>query len=128
VLPLRQQILSDERVIDMLRERVRIRGLGFGLMLALLSTSIQATNLRGRIDSQNPFNGYQYPRQGAAVQLIVYNGAQYITLRQVFTGPDGMYYFPQIAPGNYVLWANGLTFPLTVFNVPNQDIPVVFVP
>ena len=112
----------------MKRRQFSARMILAGMMMALFCTSLLATDLRGRVDSRNPYNGYQFPRQGAAVQLFVFNGMQYVTIRQVYTGPDGMYYFPQIPPGQYVLWANGLTFPLTVFAVPNQDIPIVLVP
>jgi hypothetical protein len=42
------------------------------------------------------------------------------------TGIDGMYYFQNIAPGNYLLVINNnLNFPIRVNNMYLQDIPPI---
>ena len=95
--------------------------------LAFVSTAA-ATDLRGRVESRNAYTGSTFVRQGAVITLLAWNGAQWIPLRQVVSGPDGMYYFPQVAPGPYLLNVNGMTFNLQVSAVPYQDIPPVLAP
>lgn len=101
-------------------------------VLAFISLGVagvgQATELRGLIESRNPYNGIVYPRQGATVTLLAWNGLQWIPFRQVVTGPDGMYYFTQVGPGPYVLNVNGLGYNLQVMNLVYQDIPPVLAP
>jgi hypothetical protein len=94
----------------------------------LLPVTTAATEIRGRVDSRNPYTGYFYPRQGAAVDIIAWNGQQWLLVRRGMTGGDGMYYFSQVPAGSYVLVVNGMRFPLGVGNFASQDVPPVLVP
>lgn len=78
-------------------------------MAALLLTfaaAAGATDLRGRVDSRNAYTGLSYPRGGARVQLTQKTPKGPVVVRSTYSGSDGMYYFPGIAPGNYVLVVN----------------------
>lgn len=99
-----------------------------GVLLAVslvAGSAVEATELRGRVDSRNNSTGYFFPRRGAAVNVMAQNGR---LVGRAVTGGDGMYYLSQIPPGNYVLVVNGVRFPLSVGNTRSQDIAPVLVP
>ena len=85
-----------------------------------ISASAAATDLRGRIESRNQFTSIATPRSGAAVELLDASGRR--VLGRYSTGPDGMYYFRNIAPGSYKLRVAGSVYPLSVESRPAQDI------
>lgn len=90
--------------------------------------SAAATDLRGRVDSRNPYNGWLFPRSGAEVVLFYWNGGTWLPALTTYSGTDGMYYLQQVTPGNYQLRVNGIWFPLAVSSQPVQDISPVLVP
>lgn len=95
-------------------------------LLAALALQAAATELRGRVDGVHPYAPYPFPLGGARVQLYVFTPQGPRPFVYTYTGGDGMYYFTGIAPGNYTLQVNGvLNFPLTVYPVPQQDIPPI---
>lgn len=97
-------------------------------LLLLCVGTAAATDLRGRVDSRNPYNGAVYARSGAEVVLFAWNGSAWVPAVTTTSGTDGMYYMQQVAPGQYQLRINGLWFPLAVANQPSQDVPAVVVP
>jgi len=98
--------------------------------ILLAAQTALATNIRGRVQRMGP-GGY-YPAAGMSVYLAVYNHAarRYVPHSSpAITGPDGMYYLYNIAPGNYSLivqYPNRafMSYPLSVPNMPN--LPNVF--
>jgi hypothetical protein len=99
------------------------------LLLALLlacAPIAQSTDLRGRIDGQNPYSRTMGPLAGVPIGLFWINpDGSYTLVRQASTGPDGMYYLRGVYAGNYVLQVGGVNYPLGVGNGPYQDIPVI---
>jgi hypothetical protein len=95
-------------------------------ILLLLSDLALATNLRGRVDIRHPYTGDLFPASGATVELIVYTNFGPQLVYTYFTGSDGMYYMPNIIPGNYILRINGyLDYQVQVVNMPYQDLQPV---
>jgi len=102
------------------------------LLGLFFSISINATNLRGQVVRYNPNTGTYYPLGGVRVDLIIWNGSQWIDLSYAVTGQDGFYYFINVYPGYAfrVQVFNNLfpAQPLTVLQVNPpyyQDIPWV---
>jgi len=93
-----------------------------------MSVEVLATDLRGRIDSRNVYTNSIYPRAGIEVTLMHWNGVNWMVGQTVLSGADGFYYFQGIAPGDYRLSVNGQLFPLSVANVPYQDIQPILAP
>jgi len=84
-----------------------------------------ATNLRGQVLVTLP-TGQNVPRAQALVELFPpgYRGpAPFSTT----TGPDGLYYFQNVGPGQYQIWINRSSGPymIEVGAVPYQDIAPV---
>ncbi|SIS65663.1 hypothetical protein SAMN05421686_103120 [Thalassolituus maritimus] len=95
-------------------------------ILLLLSDLALATNLRGRVDIRHPYTGDLFPASGATVELIVFTNFGPQLVYTYFTGSDGMYYMPNIIPGNYILRINGyLDYQVQVVNMPYQDLQPV---
>lgn len=91
-----------------------------GGMAMLIAASGTATDLRGRVERQSAYSSILTPVNGMAVELLDTSGRQ--VLARYYTGPDGMYYFRNIRPGNYQLRAGAGAYPLTVQPMPSQDI------
>lgn len=92
------------------------------LLFLLACNSAYATDLRGRIDTRNPYNGYFHPLPRASVALVDVNG-QYVG---TYTGGDGFYYFYNVPPGNYVLVINGVKrVPVSIPPQQGFDIPPI---
>ena len=97
-------------------------------ILFLLSALAMATNLRGRVDIRHPYSGDLFPASGATVELIVFTNFGPQLVYTYFTGSDGMYYMPNIMPGNYILRINGyMDYQVQVGNMPYQDLRPVLV-
>ncbi|TPD55569.1 MAG: carboxypeptidase regulatory-like domain-containing protein [Thalassolituus maritimus] len=95
-------------------------------ILLLLSDLALATNLRGRVDIRHPYTGDLFPASGATVELIVFTNFGPQLVYTYFTGSDGIYYMPNIIPGNYILRINGyLDYQVQVVNMPYQDLQPV---
>jgi len=94
--------------------------------------NVNATNLRGQIVRYNPSYGQYFPLTGVRVDLMVWNGAQWIDLAYSVTGNDGFYYFVNLPPGGTfqiaVFGQFKLSQPMIIgqFNPPYyEDIPVI---
>jgi hypothetical protein len=98
------------------------------LVTIFLATSpVSATDLRGGVVGYNAYTGASGPLASMAVALFLqYPNGQYAIVRQTATGADGMYYLRSVYPGYYVLQVGGLNYPISVGNVPQQDIPVIY--
>lgn len=107
-------------------------------IIILISTSLflcsnaSATNLRGQVLRYNSYTGSNFPLAGVRVNLIAWNGTQWLNLAYSITGPDGMYYFNNVQPGmvfQIMLFERFmLNQPMTVgqINYPYyQDIPYI---
>jgi hypothetical protein len=90
------------------------------LQILIVSATLRATDLRGRVD------GMSGPLPGVPVGLFVQapNGT-FAVVRQAVTGPDGIYYLPGVYPGQYVLQIAGVNYPLGVGATSMQDIPII---
>ncbi len=77
------------------------------LFVLCFCKSAKATNLRGQLVRYNPNYGNYFPLPGVRVDLMVWNGVQWIDLSYAVTGNDGFYYFVNIQPG--------ATFQIAVF-------------
>jgi hypothetical protein len=111
------------------------RSLAFGmkslLILALIygsAASAYAGNIRGML-YRRASDGRTYPAPYVRVTL---NHAQYGRSSPADTGPDGMYYFYNVQPGDYWLevWVGSkpLVFTIRVYNQPLTDIPPIQIP
>lgn len=95
-----------------------------GLFTAVVS--LRATDLRGRVDGPNHVTHLQEPLPGITVALFAtLPDGKFSIVRQTVTGPDGMYYFSGIGPGEYVLQIGGTNYPLRVTATTRQDIPTI---
>lgn len=103
-----------------------IRKALLAILLLVLSLVANATNLRGRVDGMHTRSYAPFPLPRAQVQLFVPTARGPQLVYTYYTGSDGMYYMSNVRPGNYLLMVNGtLRFPLSVHNVPLQDIPPI---
>lgn len=88
--------------------------------------AVNATDLRGRVDGIGPYASAPFPLAKASVELKRQDTLE--LLASYRTGRDGMYYFRNIQPGQYLLVVNNsLSVPLLVKSVTLQDIdPLLF--
>lgn len=94
----------------------------------ILSSQAFATSVRGQVVGRNPFAPYPYPLPGVSVEIYMTGQFGWQLIYRFITGPDGMYYIPNIAPGSYTIQINGrLNYPLFVGNQPSQDVPPILV-
>jgi hypothetical protein len=88
--------------------------------------TVTATDLRGRVDGIHGYAPKPFPLSGARVTLFLPNPAGgYTSIASAVSGADGMYYFKNIQPGNFVLQVNDTNYPLAVRPVPSQEITPV---
>lgn len=107
-------------------DQLRIVVMALAVLLILFLVQASATDLRGRLDGWYP-NSRPFPLPGACVDLFQrqVNG-EWIHMGFVLSGPDGMYYMPNISPGDYMLLINKKDrYPLPVQPMPMQDIPPI---
>ncbi|MGN6637444.1 MAG: hypothetical protein ACTHJ8_00920 [Mucilaginibacter sp.] len=78
------------------------------LFIICLYKDADATNLRGQLVRYNPNYGQYFPLPGVRVDLMIWNGAQWLDVAYSVTGNDGFYYFVNLPPGG--------TFQIAVFN------------
>ena len=90
------------------------------ILLAFAST-MHATDLRGRVDGLSPTGLLA----GVSVALFTESNGRFTLVRQTVTGPDGMYYFTTVSPGQYVLQVGGVNYPLAVEEKLTQDIQAI---
>ena len=98
------------------------------LAICLMAAAAGATNLRGRVDGRSVHSPYPFPAGRVSVALLVPDGAGHWRMAySTMSGPDGMFYFVNIPPGNYVMQVAGrLNFNVSVGQMPQQDLaPVV---
>jgi hypothetical protein len=94
---------------------------------AAFAATARATDLRGRVDTRNPYTQTTVPFPGVGIALFatLQNGT-FVIVRQTVTGPDGMYYFTGVLPGQYILQIGGVNYPLSVAAMPREDIPIIY--
>lgn len=98
------------------------------LFLAAIPGISDATNLRGRLDGKNKYSAYPYPLTGAVTELYMLGSRGWLWTARYTTGQDGMYYFPDVVPGAYVLQINGRqNYQIEVRNQPYQDLPPILI-
>jgi hypothetical protein len=100
----------------------------FGLWV--IAQLADATDLRGRVDGKHNYSPVPFPMPRAQVTIFVTQqnpagGVNYIQKATTVTGADGMYYFRDIPPGDFILQINGTNYPLKVLPQPVQDIQAV---
>lgn len=85
----------------------------------LIAMAVNATNLRGQVVRYNANTRTNYALGGVRVDLIVWNGNQWVDISYAITGQDGFYYFINVSPGS--------VFRVQVFNnlFPAQPITVI---
>lgn len=95
----------------------------FGVGIA----AVGATDLRGRVDGTGLYASAPFPLAKATVEIKRQDNTQ-SPIASYRTGRDGMYYFRNIQPGQYLLVINNsLSVPIQVKNTSLQDIgPVLF--
>lgn len=100
----------------------------FILIFSFIPSLSFAANLRGRIDAMHAYASAPFPARGVQVQLLMQSPRGPIPVNHYFTGSDGMYYFQEIIPGEYILNVGGyLNFPIRVYDVYLQDIRPVLI-
>ena len=109
----------------LLRRYIALLVLTFLVAMPLVS---DAANLRGRLDGQNRYSAAPYPIAGAVAELFVREPRGWRLLGRYITGSDGMYFFPEVMPGMYVLQINGRqNYPISVGTRPYQDLPPILI-
>ena len=100
------------------------------IIISLLFPSILfATDIRGRVDVTHQYSYAPFPANGVTVQLFTQSNAGSQLLYTYVTGQDGMYYIPNIHPGNYTLIINyNLKFSVQVLNMGLQDFQPILLP
>jgi hypothetical protein len=94
-------------------------------ILLVCTATVPATDLRGGVVGVN-LCGQKGPCMGLRVALFgPMSDGTFGIVRQAVTGPDGLYYFSGVYPGEYVLQVGGLNYPLTVGATQIQDIPIL---
>jgi hypothetical protein len=84
-------------------------------------TAANATDLRGRVDGIGAYASAPFPLAKAKIELK--QQVDMTIVASYHTGRDGMYYFRNIRPGQYILIVNGqLTVPIQVRETSLQDI------
>ncbi|MBU0943531.1 MAG: hypothetical protein KJ804_02630 [Proteobacteria bacterium] len=91
------------------------------------TTPVGATDLRGRVDGIGQWASAPFPLAKASVEIKRQDNSQSV-VAVYRTGRDGMYYFRNVSPGQYLLVVNNsLTVPIQVETTPLQDIgPLLF--
>jgi hypothetical protein len=69
------------------------------LLFALTKNKANATNLRGQVLRYNPNYGTSFALPGVRVDLMIWNGNQWIDAAYYVTGNDGFYFFFNVQPG-----------------------------
>jgi len=97
----------------------------------VLSITVSATNLRGEIMRQG--NSGPFPLANTRVDLMIWNGQQWIDASFAITGADGFYYFVNFSPGTLFFIKVFERFyppqPLTILNILPpyyQDLPIIY--
>jgi hypothetical protein len=104
----------------------RISGSGLILTLLLLAVPASATDLRGMIQGNHPYSSQSFPVKGATVKLYQQSGRAWRLVDATVSGPDGMYYMRNIAPGRYWLQINGRqNYQVSVGTARSQNIPPI---
>jgi hypothetical protein len=99
------------------------------ICVLLLQVFADATDLRGRIDGtsfQDRNQPIPLPHVRVAL-LAVRGGSQDTVVAAAVTGPDGMYFFHNISPGQYVIEVNGRHYPIFVTAGEFQDLQPLLV-
>ncbi|GJM08872.1 MAG: hypothetical protein DHS20C11_11480 [Lysobacteraceae bacterium] len=104
---------------------LRLAQLLFAIATFLAAEWAEATDIRGRIDTRNPYTGYYQPYYGAEVMIMALNGYQ---VAVSYTGPDGFYYFYGISPGAYQIVVNRtIRVPVNIPAMTGYDLgPILF--
>ncbi|MGF1764516.1 hypothetical protein [Aliivibrio kagoshimensis] len=98
------------------------------MTLLLAPFLVNATNLRGQVKGANPYSRTPYPLERVTVDLYMPSSMGWRAIGRYVTGPDGMFYFSNIAPGQYSIQINGRqNYAINVFNSVNQDLPPIFI-
>jgi hypothetical protein len=98
----------------------------FGTLLGamlLVPPAAMAANVRGLVQGQSRYSPMPFPIRGARVDLMDARAQSVVATS--YAGQDGLYYFSNIRPGNYVVRVNGKYFPITVGAAATQDIAPV---
>jgi len=96
--------------------------------LILAAQTVEATDLRGRINGQSMYSSGVFPVTEARVDLFALVNGMWRVVYTAFTGPDGMYYMRNIQPGKYYIQVNGSrNYPLTVYPGEYQDIAPILI-
>ena len=104
--------------------------LKFVIFIAFLSvfSVTKATDLRGKIQNYNPYSNLYYPVPGLRVEFWYFNSYTNNWVCGAYTSTDsnGMYYFTRVNPNfNYYIKVVNKFYPLYVYNLPLQDIPII---
>ena len=96
--------------------------------LIVLSATAVATNLRGQVNGEHHYSAAAFPMARPKVAIYRRDGKNLVLVASTLTGPNGMYYFHDVAPGNYILVVKGkIRVHITVANQQSQDIGPVLV-
>ncbi len=100
----------------------------FVVAFLIVAVSADAQTVRGRLDRE----GSSGPYPAAYVKVTLY-APDIGRSSPVYTGSDGMYYFYNVPPGDYILeiWRNRaktITYSIQILNEPYTDIPSILIP
>lgn len=98
------------------------------ILLSMMVSFAQATDIRGRVDGVHAWAKEPFPMEKAVVEVLREKDGADKIFQITETNSTGMYYFKGLAPGDYVLRVNGLIkVSVTIVDKKNQDIgPILF--
>ena len=97
------------------------------LLFCLYSSRTNATNLRGQLVRN--VNGTYLPLPGVRVELMIFDGREWVLFSYAITGNDGFYFFMNFRPGiTFCVRVFGYYYPpqpMVSADVYYQDIPPI---
>ena len=97
-----------------------------GILLSAIT--LNATDIKGRINGINAISEKPYPLKGINVEIYVKNNQDWIKKDKFLTNSDGMYYFKNLEAGEYTIQVNGKSnYPILVLDQEKQELPPIII-
>jgi len=96
--------------------------------ILLSSITLNATDIKGRINAINAISQKPYPLNGIDVVIYIKSNQNWIKKDKFITNSDGMYYFKNLEAGKYTIQVDGkANYPIIVLNQEKQELPPIII-
>ena len=96
--------------------------------ILLSSITLNATDIKGRINGINSISKKPYPLKGIDIEIYVKDNQNWIKKDTFITNSDGMYYFKNLESGKYTIQVNGkANYPILVLDQESQELPPIVI-